>query len=89
MPVPVPTIGEVSTHSRAKAADAIKAVNSGQASVSTHSRAKAAEYGLSNLKMALQSFQHTAARRRLTPILVYLIDSVNVSTHSRAKAADL
>ena len=56
---------EVSTHSRPKAAGLIRLIPVFCSNVSTHSRPKAAGLAAEMACMALEGFQHTAARRRL------------------------
>ena len=76
----------VSTHSRPKAAGAFSIARLNSCSVSTHSRPKAAGPWFSIIKYE-EKFQHTAARRRLAPVLSDTDCTSGVSTHSRPKAA--
>ena len=39
------------------------------------------------MQVQTSGFQHTAARRRLAPSYIKIINIINVSTHSRPKAA--
>ena len=58
--------------------------------VSTHSRPKAAGFQWPDGKRNGTGFQHTAARRRLGPAFVEVLEPFGaVSTHSRPKAAGL
>ena len=78
--------GDVSTHSRPKAAGPVHYNVGDEIPVSTHSRPKAA--GLRHRVEILQRvFQHTAARRRLVPTICTYGALLTVSTHSRPKAA--
>ena len=76
----------VSTHSRPKAAALHRAACQDAIDVSTHSRPKAAD---ATHKLICHDvlFQHTAARRRLQPMMVEIAPPPPVSTHSRPKAA--
>ena len=56
--------------------------------VSTHSRAKAADSPALTPSRTYETFQHTAARRRLNEFLEASKGKHDVSTHSRAKAAE-
>ena len=76
----------VSTHSRPKAAGYSVISTADRVVVSTHSRPKAAGAKLLNELMSMM-FQHTAARRRLVGLRVFLLGRFSVSTHSRPKAA--
>ena len=63
---PTNPCARVSTHSRPKAAGLPAGNNRGRNSVSTHSRPKAAGGKFQNARHP-ETFQHTAARRRLAP----------------------
>ena len=55
--------------------------------VSTHSRPKAAGFSVTDFRVIMTRFQHTAARRRLALPFAAFLYCLNVSTHSRPKAA--
>ena len=76
----------VSTHSRPKAAGKTCIAKRIGIDVSTHSRPKAAG-SVSRIFKRKETFQHTAARRRLVLCVFYLLHTGHVSTHSRPKAA--
>ena len=82
-----PSSGDVSTHSRPKAAEFFELAALTVYFVSTHSRPKAADGGMS-LQAGKAQFQHTAARRRLIAGKPAGRCAGGVSTHSRPKAAD-
>ena len=69
-------IGQVSTHSRPKAAGQTCLAVTYQRAVSTHSRPKAAGL-IQGVLFGLHLFQHTAARRRLEPLLKALLHQVS------------
>ena len=76
----------VSTHSRPKAAAKVRFEITGRLKVSTHSRPKAAASTSSQSELQ-DTFQHTAARRRLLVARLIQAEKIEVSTHSRPKAA--
>ena len=87
-PVAEPAIHQaVSTHSRPKAAGLTPSSPDRSMAVSTHSRPKAAGPEHRRLPGVEQSFQHTAARRRLAIPPKSRRKWRCVSTHSRPKAA--
>ena len=63
---------QVSTHSRPKAAGVIPVERNHSRHVSTHSRPKAAGKKMRILALFDDGFQHTAARRRLAAVSVFL-----------------
>ena len=79
--------GNVSTHSRPKAAAFVKTLKTGNGLQFQHTAARRRLLGFfANFRRTLR-FQHTAARRRLLMGKLFAIKQGFVSTHSRPKAA--